>query len=57
VGAVFDVLAQAVVTAVLVTVLGCLMIVAGVGLWSIPAALVVSGVMLALAGLLFDFEE
>jgi hypothetical protein len=33
------------------------MIVAGTALWSIPAALVVSGVMLALAGLLFDFEE
>jgi hypothetical protein len=33
------------------------MIVAGTALWSVPAALVVSGVMLALAGLLFDFEE
>jgi hypothetical protein len=45
------------VTAIAVTVLGCLMIVAGVALWSIPAALVVSGVMLAWAGLIFDFED
>jgi hypothetical protein len=45
------------VTAIAVTVLGCLMIVAGVALWSIPAALIVSGVMLAWAGLVFDFEE
>jgi hypothetical protein len=45
------------VTAVLVTVAGCVLIVAGTALWSIPAALVVSGVMLAWAGLIFDFEE
>jgi hypothetical protein len=44
-------------TSVVVTLVGCVLIVAGVGLWSIPAALVVAGVMLALAGLLFDFEE
>jgi len=42
---------------VIVTLAGCFLIVAGVALFSIPAALIVSGAMLTLAGLLFDFEE
>lgn len=44
-------------TAILIALAGCALIVAGAFLWSMPAGLVVLGVMLTVVGLLFDFEE
>lgn len=39
---------------VLLTVCGWALIVAGIGLWSVPSALVVAGVGMVAAGLLVD---
>lgn len=43
------------VLAPLLVVVGLVLLVAGVAMWSVPAALVVAGALLAAAGLLVDF--
>lgn len=43
--------------AFLVVLLGAVLVVAGVSLWSVPAALIVAGLALAAAGLLVDFDR
>ena len=43
--------------AISLTVAGILLIVAGIGLFSVPAAVIASGVLIAGVGLFFDFEE